>query len=80
VKALDPNMTVIVMTGYAEIDMAVQAIRSAAYDFIVKPFDLELMVLTIKKALENKKLQEELEDFANRLERLAETRTDSKTS
>lgn len=75
VKALDPNMMMIVMTAYAEIDIAMQAMRLGAYDFIIKPFDLELMVLTVKKALEKKKLQEELEDFDNRLERLVETRT-----
>jgi putative two-component system response regulator len=75
VKGLDPNMIMIVMTAYAEIDIAVQALRLGAYDLIIKPFDLELMVLTVKKALERKKLQEELEDFDNRLKRLVETRT-----
>jgi len=75
VKALDPNMMVIVMTGYAEVDLAVQALRLGAYDFIIKPFDLELMVSTTRKALERKKLQEELESFDNRLEELIETRT-----
>ena len=75
VKASDPNMMVIVMTAYAEMGIALQAMRLGAYDFIVKPFDLELMVLTVKKALEKKKLQEELEDFDNRLERLVEKRT-----
>jgi putative two-component system response regulator len=75
VKALDPNMMMIVMTAYPEIDIAIEAMRLGAYDFIIKPFDLELMVLTVKKALETKKLQEELEDFDNRLRRLVETRT-----
>jgi len=75
VKALDSSMMVIVMTGYAEIDLAVQALRLGAYDFIIKPFDLELMVLSVKKALEKRKLQKNLEDFDHRLERLVETRT-----
>ena len=75
VKASDPNMMMIMMTAYAEIDIAVQAMHLGAYDFIIKPFDLELMVLTIKKALERKKLQEELEDLDKRLERLVATRT-----
>ena len=55
-KALDPNMVMIVMTAYAGMDIALQAMRLGAYDFIIKPFDLELMVLTVKKALEKKEL------------------------
>lgn len=75
VKALDPNMMMIMMTAYAEIDIAIEAMRLGAYDFIIKPFDLELMVLTVKKALETKELHEELEDFHNRLKRQVEIRT-----
>jgi DNA-binding NtrC family response regulator len=54
VKAVDPNGMVIMVTAYPEIDLAVEAMRLGAYDFIIKPADLELVVLSVKKALEKK--------------------------
>jgi DNA-binding NtrC family response regulator len=59
-KALDPDTMMIMMTGYPDIDIAVEAMRKGAYDFFVKPFDLESMVLTVRRALERKELQEKL--------------------
>ena len=50
VKTLNPNMRVIMMTGFREIDMVVEAMRLGACDFILKPLDLDLVVLSVKKA------------------------------
>ncbi len=75
VKEMNPKMTVIIMTAYPEIDIAVDAMRAGAYDFIIKPVDLDLVVLRVKKALEKKKLEEELEAYHKNLERLVEERT-----
>jgi cyclic di-GMP phosphodiesterase len=75
VKGLNPNMLVIMVTAYPEIDMAVEAMRLGAYDFIIKPADLDLIVLSVKKALEKKRLEEELEAYHKNLERLVEERT-----
>lgn len=75
VKSVDPKMRVIMVTAYPEIDMAVEAMRLGAYDFIIKPADLELIVLSVKKALESKQLEEEIEAYHNRLEELVEERT-----
>ena len=75
VKEMNPKMTVIMMTAYPEIDVAVDAMRAGAYDFITKPVDLDLVVLRVKKALEKKKLEEELEAYHKNLERLVEERT-----
>ena len=75
VKAVRPNMTVIMMTAYPEINMAVEAIRFGANDFILKPVDLDLVVFSVKKALEKKKLEEELESHRNHLEELVEEKT-----
>ena len=75
VKEINPKMEVIIMTAYPEIDIAVDAMRAGAYDFIVKPVDLDLVVLRVKKALEKKKLEEELEAYHKNLERLVEERT-----
>jgi two-component system response regulator AtoC len=60
VKKVDPEVTVIVMTAYGEVEMAVEAMRAGAYDFILKPFNLEKMKVTIRNGLENSRLRGEL--------------------
>ena len=75
VKAIDPKMRVIMVTAYPEIDLAVNAMRLGAYDFIIKPADLDLIVMSVKKALESKRLEEEIEAYHNRLEEMVEELT-----
>ncbi len=75
VKATNPGMMVMMVTAYPDIDMAMEAVRLGAYDFILKPADLDLVVLSVKKALEKKQLQEELEAYHKNLEKLVEERT-----
>ena len=75
VKAMDPNMMVIMVTAYPELDLVVEAMRLGAYDFITKPVNLELVVHSVKKALEKKKLEQEIEAYHNNLEKLVEERT-----
>jgi len=64
-KAIDPETIIIMMTGYPDIDIVIKALRLGAYDFFVKPFNLELLVFTIKKAFEKKILQEKLNMMTN---------------
>jgi putative two-component system response regulator len=68
-------MMVIIMTSYPEIDLAVEAMRLGAFDFIIKPIELDLVVLSVKKALERKKLEEEVEAYHHHLEKLVSERT-----
>ncbi len=75
VRSLNPKMMVIMVTAYPEIDLAVEAMRLGAYDFIIKPADLELILLSVRKALDKKRLEEELEAYHKNLERLVEERT-----
>ncbi len=75
VKAVDPKMMVIIMTSYPEIDLAVEAMRLGAFDFIIKPVELDLVVLSVKKALERKRLEEEVESYHHHLEKLVDERT-----
>ncbi len=75
VKAIDPKMKMIMVTAYPEIDLAVNAMKLGAYDFIIKPADLDLIVMSVRKALEGKRLEEEIEAYQNRLEELVEERT-----
>ena len=56
-----PSLTVVMMTAYGHIDLAVEAMRAGAYDFIAKPFEHDALILRLEKALErNRLLQENL--------------------
>jgi len=58
-KKRDPELPVIVMTAYGTIEMAVEAMKKRAYDYITKPFRNEELKLTVKKALELYRLKKE---------------------
>ena len=58
-KKIDPDLPVIIMTAYGTIEMAVEAMKKRAYDYITKPFRNEELKLTIKKALEFRRLKKE---------------------
>ena len=59
VKDSDPGASVIVMTAYATVENAVQAIKLGAFDFLTKPFDTDRLSILIKRALENRRLKAE---------------------
>ncbi len=54
-----PRQTVVMMTAFGQIEMAVEAMRNGAYDFITKPFEHEALVLRLEKALERSRLIQE---------------------
>lgn len=56
VKELVPTTAVIVMTGYGNVELAVQALKAGAYDFIEKPFDKERIVHSLERCLERVRL------------------------
>jgi two-component system response regulator HydG len=55
-----PDVPVIVLTAYGSFDAAVGAIRSGAYDFITKPFDLNVVALAIERAVRHRRLRDEV--------------------
>jgi len=75
VKVSNPGMHVIMISAYAEFDMAVEAIRLGAYDFLLKPVNLDLIIFSVKRALEKKRLEEEIATHHNNLENLVDNRT-----
>ncbi len=68
IKALDPDLPMIMMTAHGTIDKAVEAMQKGAYSYILKPFDNERLALYVKKAVsmyqvvkENRRLRETVE-------------------
>lgn len=57
IKKLNANQTILFLTAFGNVSLAVEAIKEGAYDFIEKPFDNERLLHTIKKALENSELK-----------------------
>jgi len=58
IKALGLDMPIIVVTGFATIEYAVESMKAGAFDFITKPFNFEQIKLTIEKALDTKQLRQ----------------------
>jgi two-component system response regulator HydG len=56
---IDPDMLVIIMTGYASVETAVTALKNGAYDYISKPFDPDDMAHTVHNALAHKRAEKE---------------------
>ena len=59
IKRKTPDITVVMMTAFGSIDVAVDAMKNGAYDFITKPFDHDALVLRLEKALERSALVKE---------------------
>jgi DNA-binding NtrC family response regulator len=71
VKQENPLMPVIVMTAFGTIETAVKAVKEGAYDFLTKPFDMEHLLVLIKRALDTTRIAAEnillREEFAEKL-------------
>ena len=72
IKESSADTLVIIITAFGTVDVAVEAMKAGAYDYITKPFNREALKLTVKKALqfsglaeENKRLKDELADKAD---------------
>jgi DNA-binding NtrC family response regulator len=61
VKKISDQLPIIIITAYGTSEVAEEAIRKGAYDFILKPFRKEAILIAIKRALEWKRMQGELE-------------------
>jgi two-component system, NtrC family, response regulator AtoC len=59
VKKIAPQTTVIMMTAYASVASSVQAMKEGAYDYIVKPFDVQELTLLLKRIVEHQQLVNE---------------------
>jgi two-component system, NtrC family, response regulator HydG len=56
---LDPDLMVIIMTGYASVETAVAALKNGAYDYVTKPLDPDEIAHLVKKAISHKQTEKE---------------------
>jgi two-component system response regulator HydG len=59
IKRISPSIPVVMMTAYASVKTAVEALKSDAFDYLTKPLDVEELKILIQKALEHYRLHEE---------------------
>jgi len=59
IRELDPNLVVIMMTGYASVETAVAALKNGAYDYVTKPLDPDEIAHLVKKAISHKRTEQE---------------------
>jgi DNA-binding NtrC family response regulator len=59
VRRIAPDVPVIVVTGYATVESAVEAVKKGAFDYITKPFTLDLLKVVTDRALEKRRLAQE---------------------
>lgn len=58
-KSIHPDINFIVMTAYASVDSAIEALKKGAFDYITKPFKVDEIKIAIKKSLTQKRITEE---------------------
>jgi len=75
IHAADPQMPVVLMTAYAELDVALDAIKKGAFDFITKPFKAEYLVHTVEKAVKYAGLIRMEKEYKKTLEDTVRIRT-----
>ncbi len=62
-----PEIPVIVMTAFGSLETAVSAIRAGAYDFVTKPVELELLALTVNRAVKQRRLHSQIKELGQRV-------------
>ena len=67
IKNKNKNIPVIIISGHANIDMAIKSLKSGAFEFIQKPFDKERLMNFIKRAVENFNLKIQNQNLENKL-------------
>jgi DNA-binding NtrC family response regulator len=63
IKEFDELIQVIVITAYDDMETTIKAMQKGAYDYIAKPLDIKRLEMTVKRALDNRKMSQKLELF-----------------
>jgi DNA-binding NtrC family response regulator len=63
-----PDIPVVVITAFGSLDTAIAAIRAGAYDFIPKPFDLDVLSISLRRAIQHRALRQEVKRLRRELD------------
>jgi CheY-like chemotaxis protein len=74
-RKAEPDIPVIMVTAMHDLSTALEAIRRGAYDYILKPFEKDQLYLSVRRALEHRRLVLENRNYQRNLEKLVEERT-----
>jgi len=75
ISRVSPDVAVIVTTAFNDTRLAVECLKQGAYDYLIKPFDLEQVQIAVKRALERKRLLAERKAYERQLEIQVRKRT-----
>jgi response regulator RpfG family c-di-GMP phosphodiesterase len=75
VREVSPDTLIIMVSGSQDVESAIGAMRAGAFDYILKPFDLELVEVAVRRALEHQRLLESKRRYETYLERMIAQRT-----
>jgi DNA-binding NtrC family response regulator len=64
-----PDLPVLIITAFGSLDTAIAALRAGAHDFVTKPIDLDLLALTLRRALEHCRLRNDLRQLQDEVRR-----------
>ena len=62
-KRIAPDVPIVMCTAYMDVQTAVRAMQLGAYDYLTKPFDPELLILTVKRAIERQQLLTRIDEL-----------------
>jgi len=74
IRQMDPSISTVMITAYGTSDVAMNAIKEGAYDYFTKPFDVSEIRIVVKRALEKRRLQQQIDRLEAQL--LMENRFD----
>ena len=75
VRAHFPQLAFLMATGVDDVRVGVQAMKLGADDYLLKPFDIDVVLASLQRALERKQLERELENYRRHLEEMVSQRT-----
>ncbi len=66
-REIDSELPVMVMTGFASLETAIEAVRDGAYEYMTKPFDMDMFLNVVTRAVKQRKLAVENKELVNNL-------------
>ena len=75
IRAIDTETPVILTTGYADLNVAIDAIKKGAFEFIIKPFDFSYLIHAINKGVQHKQALQFEKNYKAELEKMVVQRT-----